>query len=225
MMDTVISASRISFFSAGQISKIINAIPYHQQIICAVRTLNLPVQNLGLGLYGAKELVFDRMKPFEEISDPTAKQKINKLQIFIYNFLHKREFEKIPFGFHPMHGALYLSSGVCGLASCIEFGASKAFAFAGNGLFFMSNIITLDYNITLYEEADSIDLRNAPKYVHEAVKRLKTSAIMGMIGSLGYILASISAISGIYLALTICLTGIAITTACIKILYDYFYLS
>lgn len=227
MINSLASFTKTSFYGAGQARKFFNSIPPSTNLMAYARILIYPLQNAGLGLFGAKELVYDRVKIKEKIPNLLVKKQADKLKIFVKEFLRKREFEKIPFGFHTLHGACYLASGISGLMSSFNLGAAavSALGIAANGFFLMANVVGLEYNVNLYEQAGGIDLKNAPAYICEAVSRIKKSAVLGIVSNLNYIMVALTALFGLHFALTLCFTGIAIATGCIKILYDYFYLA
>lgn len=227
MIDSLALFSNFPAAISNQIIKLTLSIPHQEKIAALTRTCFQYIQKIFLGIYGSHQLLFEKIKPLEKVNNANLKNRVQQLKIYLHGFLFKREFEKIPFGYHAMHGALYLSSGIFGFLSDIEscgiyrnLGSS-----IGSGLFLFANLLGIEYNVSIYLHADSIDLTNAPAYQCEAVKALKKSAAMGIITNLNYVLFPISIFFGLPVAVSILFAGIAAATGCLKILYDYFFIS
>jgi len=177
-----------------------------------------------LSFYGAKELLFDRVKEIRE-----TKNSPSSLMNHYLNGVFVRK-DKM-FGvvlFNVAHGSLYCASGVVGsLAAADRLGWVRMGSFtvpleiAGNCLFGFASLVALIQNIKIYREASKISEKN-PYHEQEAAQRLKKSAIMGIISTLNYIVAAALLIIGTHASLALILGCIAVFTGCIKIIYDFF---
>lgn len=223
MMSSVGSCSRLIQFD--KVIKVINSIPHREEIASFASVFFPIIQNTALGIFGFKEIVTGRVKTPKGITDADLTDQNSRIRFHVRKILFKIKWNRFPPNdFHGTHGLLYLASGASGLLSCCAGAASKVLGNIGGGFFLSANIVDLDFNVSIYRLASSIDLKNAPESLKEAVHRLKRSAIIGMISNIGHIITPFTILFGPYLALTIFFTGIAVSTGCIKILYDYFFL-
>lgn len=205
------------------ISKLILSIPYKEKCVSLILRLFDPIQNGCRGILGLKEILFDRVKPIHESDNLILKSKIEEQKVFLHECLFRAEYGQIPYGFTPLHGVLFISSGLCGLVSNLS---STAFfggmAVAGNLLFACANVVALDQNISLYSWVNRIDITHLPAYNTGIVQSLKKSAILGMVSNLNYLLVPFCFAIGCSTGILITLGTFAVTTGCCKIIYDYF---
>lgn len=120
-----------------------------------------------------------------------------------------------------IQGSCFVVSGVTGAItffnpSSLLAASSSTLFVAGNLLALASNIETYIQAVRLSESHDSADQKRARSMMY--------SAILGMINNINYIMVPLVTLFGGPVALAIFFGGIAVTTGCIKILYDYFYL-
>lgn len=177
-----------------------------------------------LSLYGAKELLFDRVKEIRGTKDTQSSLMNHYLNgVFVRK---DKVFDVVPF--NVAHGSLYLASGVVGsLAAADRLGWVRMgsftvpFEIVGNSLFGFASLVALIHNIKIYREASKISDKN-PYAEQEAAKQLKKSAVMGIISTLNYIIASALLIIGTQASLALIFGCIAVFTGCLKIIYDFF---
>lgn len=177
-----------------------------------------------LSLYGAKELLFDRVKEIRGTKDTQSSLMNHYLNgVFVRK---DKVFGVVPF--NVAHGSLYLASGVVdSLAAADRLGwvhmgsFTVPFEIVGNCLFGFASLVALIHNIKIYREASKISDKN-PYAEQEAAKRLKKSAVMGIISTLNYIIASALLIIGRQASLALIFGCIAVFTGCLKIIYDFF---
>lgn len=114
-----------------------------------------------------------------------------------------------------IQGSSFVASGVCGALSFyypsffLDFGAS--------GLFLIGNVVALKNNVELYLCGSQLENR-------EQGKAMMHSAILGIINNINYIMIPLITVFGGPVAAAIFFGCIAVTTGCIKIVYDYLYL-
>ena len=177
-----------------------------------------------LSLYGAKELLFDRVKDIRQARNPSPSlmnQYLNGV------FVRKDKMGGVV-PFNVAHGSLYLASGVAGsLAAADRLGWIRMgsltipLEIVGNGLFGLASLVALIQNIKIYREACKVSEKN-PYHEQEAAQRLKKSAVMGIISTLNYIVAAALLIIGTHASLALIFGCIAVFTGCLKIIYDFF---
>ncbi len=184
--------------------------PLVNRIIDFCRTHFKLMESAAFLTLGTKEIVYDN-------------KRIRKTWPSITSFFRAliEEFKKKDFGI--IHGALYMAVGITSsiivahqyqllnLTKWIPFLSNTS-----NGLFIAANIFALNHYGNLYREA----LFEKDPVI---AGRMRVSAAMGILSSLGYILVPLLTLFGAPIALPIVLGGIAVATGCIKILYDYFF--
>lgn len=117
-----------------------------------------------------------------------------------------------------VHGVCYAISGGLGLVSSLTSGALSSISGTSGWAFFIAaNLYALEKNVKLYELAEQIP--------EEQGKRLKASAAMGMINTLGYLLAAIFSFFPGMLAIVIALTVLALLAGSVKFFFDLFALN
>lgn len=119
-----------------------------------------------------------------------------------------------------IQGTCFIASGTCGAVTF--YNPAPFFDYAGSGLFLAGNLIALKTNIENYINAVAQSNSNDPSERQYAFS-LMTSAALGIINNINYIMIPFVTLFGGPVALAIVFGGIALTTGCIKILYDYFY--
>lgn len=179
-----------------------------------------------LSLYGTKEILFDRVRDIHQVKGNDVFMQASKVDIFLNRtFLKKDTFLGIKF--NVAHGSLNIVSGLLGsLAAAHRQGWMNVGNFclpleaAACSLFGFASLIALIRNINIYRAAIKIP-EYAPLHVKEAASMLKKSAILGIISSLNYIVAAALLIIGSTATLALIFGCIAVSTGCLKILYDF----
>lgn len=123
--------------------------------------------------------------------------------------------------FKLIQGSCFVASGLCGALSFYY--PSFFLDLGANGLFLIGNLVALKSNIELYLHGSRMAASNE-MLIREKGKVLMHSAIMGMINNINYIMIPLITAFGGPVAAAIFFGCIAVTTGCIKILYDYMYL-
>jgi hypothetical protein len=120
-----------------------------------------------------------------------------------------------------IQGSCFVCSGISGALSFYY--PAMYLDVVGNGLFLVGNLIALMKNIEAYIQAVKLS-GSADEVICQQAKRNMLSAVFGILNNINYIMIPFVTVFGGPVALAIVFGGIAITTGCIKILYDYFYL-
>ena len=167
--------------------------------------------SVGLISWGIKELLIDTS------ASQTPSQRIkNSVDWF---------FEKIKLYSSPqerpkyvLHGIFFLGSGMAGIASEFNLlGYSQPLQAAGNLLFVMGNVVSLELNIRKYLKASEILNRNNED---PSAAALMKSASLGILNSLGYIICAAMMLYGYSTAILLLVGGFGSIFGCIKILFD-----
>lgn len=187
----------------------------------AVQLFNL-IQNLILCAFGIKEWGFDfapskaqheRSKTISEVAD----EQID----------HLSKIHGIVAEFNLVHGALYLGSGISGslgiVGEFLNWGAAvPILQHIGAGLFIIVNFYALGQNMKLLDEAQKLSEEGThPKLA----RKLKWSAVMGIINNVGYILSTILLFFPGTFYVGVALGVLAFLVGTVKIIYDYYYLN
>lgn len=181
-----------------------------------------------LGTYGLKEILFDRIKPVKQKIQNLFNLRKDRVKECAQAILVKNDqIGKIPF--NVAHGTIYAASGVAGGIAAlnhlnfINIGSAVSFPLecVGNGLFGIASFLTVIQNVRLYIAATKIEA-DASKEEIEAVKKIKISAIMGIISGLNYIVTAALLLCGVGATIALVFGLIGLVTGCIKILYDYY---
>lgn len=109
--------------------------------------------------------------------------------------------------YFTIHGALFIASGAFGIIGVVYKHAISVIL--GQGFFLVANLIALEYNGELYRKTDN-----------PAVKK---SALLGILNNLGYIFTVALAWIGVHGAITLLVGCLAVSTGCLKMLYDFLY--
>lgn len=130
--------------------------------------------------------------------------------------------------YNIIHGSLFLASGLCAVTSSLhDLGAYSLGKAADvlntveNWTYLVGSVLGLCYFTERYREADELPPNATPEQI-ESARRKKTSAVMGIIGCVGWIVnIALTFIGG--LATVAFVIGLLATfTGFIKILYDFF---
>lgn len=178
-----------------------------------------------VSLYGTKEILFDRVTDIRKKNSFLLKhrlidQRLNAIFLKKSNLIGKVKY-------YLTHGVLYIASGIAGSAAAMHKAGwlnAGSFAFplevAGNCLFAFASFISLVQNVRIYRAASKITLY-APFHEREAASMLKKSSVLGIISSLNYIIAAALLMFGPAAAFALLFGCIAVSTGCLKILYDF----
>jgi len=197
-----------------QLSKVASpqAIVILQQVTCKLmvfaKNYFLFISNLCLVGLGFKEYVVISIG--DKPNFPSAKEFFKNL----YSGIVTGEFKLI-------QGGCFVASGLCGALSFYY--SAFFFDFGASGLFLIGNLVALKSNIELYMQG-SILTESEDEQMREQGKSQMYSAILGMINNINYIMIPLITAFGGPVAAAIFFGCIAVTTGCIKILYDYMYL-
>jgi hypothetical protein len=187
--------------------------------------------NLSINLYntyrGVKEIVSERVRLITKQN--VSKQPLtSRVASYCTKFFTEIKESIVTCKYYATHGLLYLGSGITGsIAALHELGAvhlGKAFnavKVAESSLFIFASLIGLEHYIDAYEAAKAP--LNATKEELETVHRTKTSAILGIMTCISYIIScSVALLTGAAL-LAFILSCLGSLTEGLKTLYDFFY--
>jgi len=181
-------------------------------------------QNMFMILFGLKELIFDRAQPWTK---PLAGTKVQQAVRAFFRRIEGSEGRSLTNA--QMHGIYYSSAGLCGGAASLQtYGLcdlKKGFpALSGlsDAFFGCANWNNLLYHVRCYQEANLLMGRGKEEEI--AAKRIKTSAVLGIISNVNYLISISSFLFGPLNWLPIVFGGVAMLTGCIKIIYDFFFL-
>lgn len=185
-------------------------------------------QNFYGACYGVKELVCDRVKQPSDAgmwNEPL----LTRIGMWCRKFFHELKEDIVNLRYQAIHGLLLIGSGTCGtVGSLHEIGVINL----GNGypvcnaietgFSFASCLMGMHYYVKLYWEAG--DLPQNPTDEQIAIsQRRKTSAIMGLLSCISYLISTvISVLTGAALMAFI-LNCLGSLTSSLKTLYDFFY--
>lgn len=184
------------------------------------------IQNAAMAGFGLKEVMIDYIPQQIKIQH-NSKDKIPSLvnQAASNNLQNLKSIQIINAEFSLGHGLLYLGTGTVGLVDAahtlqwLNLGEAQPLVHhATIGLFLFANLFSLEQNIRLYSEAQK--LPQSP-----LANKLKISAVLGMINTLGYILSTLSSYFPGLEILYLILTCLALFVGCVKIIYDFFFLT
>ena len=124
-----------------------------------------------------------------------------------------------------VHGMYYAGMGAFGgLTSLQDFGLVNL-GITYTGLDKLSWVCFLCANIYMLQESVRMYLDVQDMEDHPTVDKIRLSAVMGIVNSLGYCMTAAVVLFGGPAAAALVLGGISVTVGCIKILYDHFVLS
>lgn len=196
----------------SQLSKIVSpqTIVVAQQVACKLiefaKTYFLFISNLclvGLGLKDYTAVALDRKHDL-----PSIKEFFLNLQAGV-----------LAGDLKLFQGSCFVASGVCGALSFyypsffLDFGAS--------GFFLIGNLFALKNNVELYMHGTQLANERENQ---ELGKTMMRSAVLGIINNINYVMIPLITAFGGPVAAAIFFGCIAVTTGCIKIVYDYLYL-
>lgn len=180
-------------------------------------------QSIFFGLYGAKELALDgivknyKLQPLG--NNPTwFDRTVHKIKNFMTRIC-------------LAHGSLYLLSAAAMFISeldtlkILSLGQLKTpVDFASNILFLGACALAIGYELIMIKQAINIS-KNGSDDEKKVTKFMFASSTMGIIGNIGYIIAVSTMMFGGPIIFAITLAVIAATIGCVKILFDYKFLS
>lgn len=179
--------------------------------------------------FGLKEVLIDFIPGALKIP-PEKKQNTFKLiedRVAECKPLHN--IEAINKEFSLVHGCLYFGCGVSGAIeaanqlSWLDLGAAASvFKYMTAGFFLYANLYSLEQNINLYFQAELLEKEEK----HQALAAsVKISSVLGILNNLGYIVLSICSLFPTDEILYLIIACLAIFVGCLKIIYDFFFLS
>jgi hypothetical protein len=174
--------------------------PYVQKICVFIIENFYLLNNLGLAGMGAKEILLDRQwSPISENKAAASPQLLQGVyQTLLLSQDHSREFFSI-------HGAFLLGSGAFGAADALcNIGLFSALS---QGLFVLACAIALRYFVSKYYSAS-----NGSE---------KTSAILGILASIGYILQVALWLMGAPAAIAVLMGILALVCITLKCIIDF----
>lgn len=188
----------------------------HAPLVEKVSDFVLPYFKAGSALFftgfGAKEIAWDHR------------------QLVIEHAHMKDSNHKVvsSLGYPLVHGAFLITSGVCS-----AFEALHAFALtnlgnrlptivaAGNLSFLFANVLALEENVNLYEQAMALG-DGATEEEHQLAETMKKSAVLGIMSNLGYVASTATALLGLSSGVALLLAGFGSCWGGLKILYDFY---
>lgn len=188
-------------------------------------------QGIFIGAYGLKELCFDGIKQHFDLKKAKTSPTIQKIERAIRGFLDKiNQIKHQLANFYIGHGLYYLGTGAAAaLAGCHELGfinLGQAYPYVNysSSVFFgLANALGLISNVSILMTASQMSAVAHGDQQTELAGCLKNSAILGIISSSNYLIATtISMAGGGSLAPILFFGGIGLTIGGIKIGYDYF---
>lgn len=192
-----------------------------------IRPYFLLGQNAAVLAFGIKELTWDQ-KAFQDVD--LALIRSEKIKLFGRNFFLNFKCWIGPFNHSHIHGGLYIASGVCGAfdyairALGLPFELVANFlSWAGQATFALANIFSITYYSHVFYKSFCQPATTAVE--QEALKRIRLSAVLGIINNLGYLTAALLSAFGGPVTMALVFGGVALLTGCIKILFDYFVFS
>lgn len=130
--------------------------------------------------------------------------------------------------YHTIHGALYLASGLCAAVASLHdlkvFDLGPAVGIINKvelGTFLAASLMGLYSNVKDYQNAKVLPANPTADQI-EASKRKKTSAILGIISCVSYILNVALLFMGQLAAVAFVIGILGTLTGFIKMLYDYY---
>ena len=184
------------------------------------------IQNIIFCGYGAKIIYFDGVKETKDISERDA-----FIQGLVKGFWGKIEQLNNAISKHCIHyGGLYLASGVFGTVSTLHYlslvdlGKGLPYVeFLSNGFFFLANVLALHHHVKTYLAAKA--LFDSSEGEEKAVaKQWMKSAVFGILSSFSYaFMTALMLLTGPS-ALALIFGLVALSTGCLKILYDFLFL-
>lgn len=180
-----------------------------------------------VALYGIKEILFDRVRDIRLVKQSVIVTHADRVKQHANSVFLKKDPLLGPVKFNSIHGSLYATAGFVGVGVAMHRqgliqlgGLLPAFELAGNCLFGLASLVTLIHSIRIYLKASKVP-SYAPPHVQESASMLKKSAILGMISSLNYIIATALLIIGNAATFALIFGCIAVATGCMKIFYDF----
>lgn len=164
-------------------------------------------------------------KPVQEVQENSLTNRIKT--VFQRIIEHLRAF-LFSVKYNIIHGSLFLASGVCAVtASLHDLGAyslGKAVDVVNtveNWTYLVGSVLGLCYFTERYRQATELPPNATPEQI-EIARRKKTSAVMGIIGCVTWIVNIALTFIGGLATLAFVIGILATLTGFVKILYDYF---
>lgn len=180
-----------------------------------------------LSFYGGKEILFDRVRDIRKIKKKIILVKAERINHYLNHIFVKKEAFIGRVKFNVVHGSLYVAAGVAGAAAAIHkqgWFDLGSFAFPletlGNSFFCLASLVSLIQNIRIYREACKVP-EYAPLHMQEAASILKKSALLGMISSINYMIATALLMMNVAATFALIFGCIAVFTGFLKIFYDF----
>lgn len=198
-----------------------------QKLILLVKSLFNIAQWSFVSLYGAKEILFDRVSDFSKTKRPIILTDAKRVNNYLNRVFFKKDSFLGPIKFNVVHGSLYLASGLAGSVAAMHQqkwlnAGELAFPLeaTGNCLFGLASLVALIQNVKIYRAAAKVPAY-APPHAQNAASMLKKSSVLGFISSLNYIIGSALLMIGPAAALALLFGCIAVFVGGLKILYDF----
>lgn len=197
------------------------------------------LQSLGLIGYAAKEILIDyhnlsnRPRSNNEPAFNLHRVEFRK-DIFVPKVArhHFKSIQDIKAAHFLGQGILYGASGVLSLAASLDrlnylaLGAAlPIFHYGGWGLFLFACLFSLERHIRIYQEAKNMEGASTGEINEKLAKRIKLSAILGMISDISYIFITAFSIFSAGFAFYIIFGCFAIFSIALKNIYDFFFLN
>ena len=182
------------------------------------------IANGAVALYGLKELILDNPRLIKKVEVPSANptlEKIRRAASYLFGICSRLIEDARARAKYVIHGGFLLASGVMGTAAAfseiglIGLGYLVPIFHLGSHLsFLIANVIHLEIHIRMY-----LDSANLPVHLQ---KEVQTTAVIGIISNVMYILMTMATILGDWTALAFVFGIIAVSTGCFRILFDFF---
>ncbi len=188
-----------------------------------------PLQSLGVLTYGLKEVVLDaaipqwRAKRHSKLNP--VDQKIHSMSLASLPKPNPKPFWRQEL---VLHGLLFVQSGLFGLAAAvrrhklIQFGKIGAlFDPLSRAYFLLANLLALRQSLLRFQRAKMLE-KNPETFSPHEILSLKRSAVIGILAAIDYILLTAVAVIGFSSAILFFIAGLAATTGCLQVIYDFF---
>lgn len=196
------------------------------------------LQSIGLISYAAKEILIDYLPLSKGMRvsnkrDPILHRVGFREDIFVRQISdkHFKNIHDIKASHFLGQGILYGSAGILSLGASlhglhyIALGAALPFFhYGGLSLFLFGCLFSLERHIRIYQEANLMEDASVGES-HELAKRIKISAILGMVSDISYIVLTAFSLFGGGFAPYIVFACLAIFSIALKNIYDFFFLN